>query len=212
MKKHLITAFALAILLIMLCAPAVSAMDTVPDLPYRSYAYNASMSIQTDKIANNSVQQREQYNNVSIDHENGFISINIAGTTRVIMNGTNGFAVQRKSGSTWVNVNSLEEFGLLVNRLTSYAAKDKFYIEVGEVSGGKYGLLFKTNNQRGMSIYTTEGAENSVTLETNRIMELKADSFRFKKTNGSEYGATGFINPVNITKITVNHGLITDWS
>ncbi|MBQ7726909.1 MAG: YIP1 family protein, partial [Clostridia bacterium] len=42
MKKHLITASALAILLIMLCAPAVSAMDTVPDLPYRSYAYNNS--------------------------------------------------------------------------------------------------------------------------------------------------------------------------
>lgn len=120
---------------------------------------NASLSVETDRIANeanrtanNSVQQGEKYSNVSITHSDGFKATSKDNTLRVMMNGDDCFVVQVKKNSKWVTVNQLEAFGLLIDRLTSIAAKDKFYIQVGEVSNGKYGLNFYFGNKKGFSI------------------------------------------------------------
>lgn len=117
---------------------------------------NASLAIETDRIANsanltanqanktanNSLQQGQKYSNVSISHENGFMATNRAGTQRVMMNGDDCFIVQILQNGEWVTVNSLETFGLLVERLTSVDAKKKFHIEVGKTASGDHGLRF----------------------------------------------------------------------
>lgn len=124
---------------------------------------NASLSVETDRIANeanrtanNSVQQGEKYSNVSITHSDGFKATSKDNTIRVMMNGDDCFVVQVKKNSKWVTVNQLEAFGLLIDRLTSIAAKDKFYIQVGDVSNGKYGLNFYFGNKKGFSISSTD--------------------------------------------------------
>lgn len=122
---------------------------------------NASLSVETDRIANeanrtanNSVQQGEKYSNISITHTDGFKAVSKDDTLRVVMNGDDCFAVQAKKNGKWVTVNQLEAFGLLIDRLTSVAAKDKFYIQVGEVSSGKYGLNFYFGGKKGFAVST----------------------------------------------------------
>ncbi len=171
---------------------------------------NASLSIETDRIANeanqianNSVQQGEKYSNVSITHTDGFKAISKDGTLRVMMNGDDCFVVQAKKNDKWVTVNQLEAFGLLIDRLTSIEAKDKFYIQVGEVGSNKFGLKFFFNNLEGCSI--AAGDENTVTLTTRGgialtatneagINTLKSKNIRFITDNLiiQDYSAGGF--------------------
>lgn len=130
---------------------------------------NASLSIETDKIANtanqtantanslanianqtantanatanNSVQQGERYSNVSITHTDGFKATSKDSTLRVIMNGDDCFAVQvEQSDGTWKTVTSAELWGILTPRLTTQEAEDKFYATIGELSQGNFGL------------------------------------------------------------------------
>ena len=121
---------------------------------------NASMAIETDRIANdakksatdakktadNSVQQGVKYSNVSINHTDGFIAVNRAGNQRVVMNADDCFAVQILKNGEWVTVNTLELFGLLIDRLTSLEAKNDFYIKVGKNQKEIYGLEFYIKN------------------------------------------------------------------
>ena len=144
---------------------------------------NASLSIETDRIANtanttantanatanaanataqNSVQQGERYSNVSITHTDGFKAVSKDGTLRVMMNGDDCFIVQGLQNGKWVTLNQLEAFGLLIDRLTSIAAKDSFYIQVGEVGTNKYGLKFFFDKKEGFTISTN--SEGSVLL------------------------------------------------
>lgn len=147
---------------------------------------NASLTIETDRIANsandtantaketadNSVQQGEKYSNVSISHTNGFMAENKAGTQRVMMNGDDCFIVQVKQNGKWVTVNSLETFGLLVERFTSAEAKDKFYVKVGKNLDGQYGLDFYINGinsfQMGML------SSGYFCLSTEKLLRLRA--------------------------------------
>lgn len=117
---------------------------------------NASLTIETDRVANtakktadNSVQQGEKYSNVSISHENGFMATNKAGTQRVMMNGDDCFVVQVKENGKWKTVNSLEHFGLLVERLTNNDAKNKFFVRVGEIDTDCYGIQLCSVNKNG---------------------------------------------------------------
>ena len=134
---------------------------------------NASMTVRTDKIANNSVQQATKYNNVSIDHENGFMSVNRAGTIRAIMNGEDCFAVQVLKNGVWETVNSMEEFGLLINRLTSQDAKDSFYIKVGDVYSQVYGLQFFADNTNVMNIVYVNSSSAAL-IDVINNLEIKA--------------------------------------
>lgn len=99
---------------------------------------NASLSVETDRIANianqtanNSVQQGEKYSNVSITHTDGFKATSKDDTLRVVMNGDDCFAVQAKKNGKWVTVTSTEIWGLLAPRLTTQDAKDEYYATVG---------------------------------------------------------------------------------
>ena len=140
---------------------------------------NASLTIETDRIANTandtanaakdkantSLQQGEKYSNVSITHKDGFVAENKAGTQRVMMNGDDCFVVQVKQNGEWVDVNILETFGLLVDRLTSIAAKDEFYVQVGKTSEGRYGLKFYLNGIEGLNISSQKDRANAVLFE-----------------------------------------------
>ncbi len=108
------------------------------------------------KTADNSVQQGEKYSNVSITHKDGFMAENKAGTQRVMMNGDDCFVVQVKQNDSWVTVNALEVFGLLIDRLTSLEAKEKFYIKVGKTEADKYGLLFYIDGEQYLSIFASD--------------------------------------------------------
>lgn len=177
---------------------------------------NASLSVETDRIANeanrtanNSVQQGEKYSNVSITHSDGFKATSKDDALRVMMNGDDCFVVQVKKNNQWVTVNQLEAFGLLIDRLTSIAAKDKFYIQVGEVESGKYGLNFYFNDSKGCSIFSetkddvTISIPNSINITsrgTNSLVHLEAPGILFtsdeilvhnKANNTLQSGITG---------------------
>lgn len=114
---------------------ASAAVETYDIAVNANYTANAAK-----ETADNSVQQGEKYSNVSIDHTNGFMATNKAGTQRVMMNGDDCFVVQVKENGKWVNKNSLEAFGLLVDRLTNEEAKGIFYLRVGKIDTDCYGL------------------------------------------------------------------------
>lgn len=141
---------------------------------------NASLTIETDRIANtandtanNSVQQGEKYSNVSITHKDGFMATNKAGTQRVMMNGDDCFVVQVLQNGSWVTVNSLEVFGLLIERFTSQDAKEKFYIKVGKNTDGLYGLDFYINGEKAFRMGTD--SKGYFSLFAAELLKLKTN-------------------------------------
>lgn len=60
----------------------------------------------------NNLQQGKQYNNVAITHELGFVSSRADDKVRVIANGTDCFAVQKKVNGVWVTMASVTENGI----------------------------------------------------------------------------------------------------
>lgn len=173
---------------------------------------NASLTIETDRIANtandtanNSVQQGEKYSNVSIDHTNGFMAVNKAGTQRVMMNGDDCFVVQVKGNGEWVTVNSLEAFGLLIDRFTSAEAKDKFYVKVGKNLDGQYGLDFYINGintfQMGML------SSGFFCLSTEKLLRLRATNGVVSLTGDSvQINANGIVVSKNGTGYNTYNG------
>lgn len=142
---------------------------------------NASLTIETDRIANtandtanNSVQQGEKYSNVSITHKDGFMAENKAGTQRVMMNGDDCFVVQVLKNGEWVTVNSLEAFGLLIERFTSKEAKDKFYIKVGRNTEGLYGLDFYLNGTKAFRMGTN--SKGYFSLMASALLSVETDN------------------------------------
>lgn len=164
---------------------------------------NASLAIETDRVANsalnsaasanetadaakekadNSVQQGEKYSNVSITHKDGFMAVNKSGTQRVMMNADDCFVVQALQNGKWVTVNSLELFGLLVDRLTSLEAKDKFYIKVGKTDSDKYGLLFYIDDQKGFEVSSSDA--DTIALKSPKAIYLESgDLFKLEATD-----------------------------
>ena len=126
---------------------------------------NASFTIETEKLAmaandlaedakstaDKSVLLGEKYNNLKITHENGVEVITFDDKRRLLMNGQDGFAVQIKRGEVWVTVNSLEEWGLLTERLTTQEDKEHFYVGIGSLTdnenGVEYGIQLIRDNE-----------------------------------------------------------------
>ena len=132
--------------------------------------------------ADNSVQQGEKYSNVSITHKDGFMAVNKSGTQRVMMNADDCFVVQALQNGKWVTVNSLELFGLLVDRLTSLEAKDKFYIKVGKTDSDKYGLLFYIDDQKGFEVSSSDA--DTIALKSPKAIYLESgDLFKLEATD-----------------------------
>ena len=136
-----------------------------------------STADEAKKTADNSVQQEEKYSNVSISHENGFMAENKAGTQRVIMNADDCFVVQVLQDGKWVTVNSLEAFGLLVDRLTSSEAKDRFCVKIGKIeetdskgqSVTKYGLELHDEHEKKLSIFYLNG-DTGIRFDAERML------------------------------------------
>ena len=133
---------------------------------------NSTANAAKDK-ADNSVQQGEKYSNVSITHKDGFMATNKAGTQRVMMNGDDCFVVQVLQNGSWVTVNSLEVFGLLIERFTSQDAKEKFYIKVGKNTDGLYGLDFYINGEKAFRMGTD--SKGYFSLFAAELLKLKTN-------------------------------------
>lgn len=108
---------------------------------------NASLVIETDRIANNanntaqnSVQQGVKYSNVSISHTDGFVAENRAGTQRVVANSDDCFAVQVKKNGEWETVTSVDEHGIAAAKLTTQETKGECYATVGNHEDGSQGI------------------------------------------------------------------------
>ncbi len=188
----------------------------------------ASSAVEIEKQLDNSLQQGEQYNNVSINHTEGFKSEMANGLQRVIMNAFNGFAIQTKENGVWKTVNSLELFGLLIERLTSQEAKDKFYVTVGKLDNDEYGLKFMRNTLNGeeefLSIYTqfdeSEVLMNPIIKSSGMIHFIAPQGITITDENGNSPNFTGKIlvitnildnGGVEFGAIGVQDGLITDY-
>ena len=173
----------------------------------------ASAAVEVDAKLDNSLQQGEQYNNVSINHTEGFKSETADGLQRVIMNAFDGFAIQIKENGVWKNVNSLELFGLLIERLTSQEAKNKFYVTVGKLDNDEYGLKFMRNTGDGdeefLSIYTqfdkSSTLMNPVIKSSGMIHFISPQGITITDENGNSPNFTGQITV--ITKILDNGGV-----
>lgn len=183
---------------------------------------NASLSVETDRIANianqtanNSVQQGEKYSNVSITHTDGFKATSKDDTLRVVMNGDDCFAVQAKKNGKWVTVTSTEIWGLLAPRLTTQDAKDEYYATVGRTPAKvpgfrlfkKIGSVFKEH----LGIYCdTENSNVAVTtLESAGDLNFVIPSgkeFRFISGNKS-YGFNGSVQTEAFT-LEFKNGLL----
>lgn len=101
----------------------------------------STAAVATQIKVDNSIQQAEQYSNVSIDHANGFMAVNSAATQRVKMNANDCFVVQIKEGTEWVTVAELTENGLSANRITTPDDSTVYGI-IGSI-GEQYGLQVK---------------------------------------------------------------------
>lgn len=199
---------------------------------------NASLSIETDRIANtanatanaanatanNSVQQGERYSNVSITHTDGFKAVSKDGTLRVMMNGDDCFAVQvKRSDGTWETVTSSEKWGVLTSRLTTQEAKNEFYATIGKLSEEEYGLRLVSTRFGDEDVLIDIGQFSkylNTVIRSHRtlIFEAEEDNGVIVQTkdgtilqNLSTKGYTGSI-VINKVLISVVNGIITDWS
>ena len=156
-----------------------------------------------------SVQQAEQYSNVSIDHQNGFMAVNAAGTIGVKMNADNCFAVYSISGGVWTLLSQLDINGLQAGTLKSIGSTiygiisnttagvyglrladsvgNVYFFEVGELSGG--GCDIRNKGRRFMYIDDDQStlrwnnADNShsaqVKCDTDSVKLFKDESLKF---------------------------------
>lgn len=190
---------------------------------------NASLSIETDRIANtanttaqNSVQQGERYSNVSITHTDGFKAVSKDGTLRVMMNGDNCFTVQTKqSNGTWKTVTSAELFGLVAARLATQDSKNSYYGTIGKNSAGNPGLFLMRVLSDGtfkehFSVWPTAGGDTTLDCEGDMIFNCKTGGqFIFKDKNGNKVGISTRQSVIDkngdVVWLTFKNGLLSGY-
>lgn len=185
----------------------------------------ASAAVEVENQLDNSLQRGEKYNNVSINHTEGFKAETVDNLQRVVMNALDGFAVQIRKNGEWKTVNSLELFGLLIDRLTSMDAKNSFYIRVGKLSTDEYGLQFvKMENgveKTILEIGQIDGSGNPIFASERPInfVTPRSEAITFMNTDGSLKNYTGTIvfisnvldnGGVEFGRINVFNGFITE--
>lgn len=189
---------------------------------------SASQAIETETAIANSVQLGKKYNNISLTHTEGFKATNLSDTLRVLMNAQDCFAVQVNDGNGWKTVNSLEEFGLLIDRLTTPDAKNKFYARVGKISSGdEYGIQLVAVKSGGTEEVILEigqiddsyspviYSELPINIKTKNSIVLDAEYIELNDSwhyTGSFYYVKEVLSNGGATfgKITVENGLITE--
>ena len=116
----------------------------------------------------NSVQQADQYSNVSIDHKNGFMAISADKKIKVIMNGTNCFSVYTGTGTgldnSWTLASSLDANGLQAGKLTTQYSNVYAVIGQNPTNSTEYGIsLFNATNGQVLGIYDISTPTNKFT-------------------------------------------------
>lgn len=146
---------------------------------------NASLSVETDRIANtanqkadNSIQQGEKYSNVSITHKDGFKCTNISNTLRIMANADDCFVVQTKKNGKWITVTSAEVWGMAAPRLTTQDAKDWYYATVGTNESGNPGLFLMRLTDNGsfkehFSVWPTSSHNTVIDCEGDLTIKSK---------------------------------------
>ena len=159
---------------------------------------------------NNTVQQDEQYSNVSIGHANGFMAINSAGDLRVIENAIDCFACQVLVGGEWKTLTELTYQGVGASKLYNplYTGLYPSYAKIGEEQEGSYSLP--------LVLYTSDIATEGVDT---KILQIRGTgdntSFENESETSMHFGesTSGFYNGLNrIGFITQNdHPAIELW-
>lgn len=194
---------------------------------------NASLSIETDRIANtanttaqNSVQQGERYSNVSITHTDGFKAVSKDGTLRVVMNGDDCFTVQTKqSDGTWKTVTSAELFGLVAARLATQDSKNSYYGTIGKNETGEMGFFLMCNLDGIFEnhfkiwpayIYDTSASNKGTVLQSQGHLVLKCKAGKeiiFTDSNGTVIGLSDRFSVKDknddVCWLTFKNGLLT---
>ena len=158
------------------------------------------VAFEAKSLADKSLQEGERYSNVYINHQDGVVAENRAGTLRVVMNGDDCFAVQRKnSDGTWKTVTTTEEWGILTNRLSSVDDVDKFFVTIGdsELYNDSKGLCFYKKSDDGTIVkgleITLDNKNGAVYLSSNYGIHIRntKDNFplHIEDKNGDDLGA-----------------------
>ncbi len=109
----------------------------------------AMQSIKMDST----VQQGTEYNNVSVDHMHGFMSVSADGLSRKFDNGTDGYIIQQKVNDNWVTVwqaNKGSDGGVS----TAYNLAHTLKVELG----GANGLSLYTGSDSAWTLVSEFGA------------------------------------------------------
>lgn len=175
---------------------------------------SATQSAETERIAENSVQQGEKYNNVYINHGEGFVAENKAGTQRVIMNAEDCFSVQVLKNGEWVTVTSTEEWGVLTPRLTTRSAKNSFYATVGSNESGNLGFFLYTVRNgawiRFCDIWLSSNGNTVVESKQGDLVLMAANGkdVCFERKSSGAYGNTGTVQIGNV-QMSFENGIFT---
>lgn len=185
---------------------------------------SASASVETglelaglNSQVDSSVQQGKQYNNVAITHELGFVSTRADDKVRVVANGTDCFAVQKKVGQNWVTVTQVDENGLAAAVLTTLGASNIFYATVGMNKSGNPGFFLYQNSENGwvrfMDLWRSAEGDSVIESQSGDMVLVAPYGSKPRLTVRSlsgdvdPFGADGTINLGNI-KLTMSTGLM----
>jgi hypothetical protein len=154
-----------------------------------------------------SVQQGDQYSNVSIDHTNGFMAINTARTLAVRMNATDCFSIYSGDGNNnWTLMSKLDVNGLQAGTLTMPGYPNfKVIVGKGPNPGDGLGLFIVDTN-----ISATPFLKFWLDSGGNTIIQKTQGDLIFEDENGNGIGTNGTSSP--LASFTVKEGLITGWS
>lgn len=160
-----------------------------------------------------SVQQGEQYSNVSIDHVNGFMAALQDGSVRVVMNANDCFAVQVPDGDDWKTIQELTAEGLGATKLFTPNSTD-FYGYIGYNSSGYPGFFLvkgaDTTPVNCFVVWPSADGDTFVDGVGNLLIRCGAGKkIYFQDTNGEAIGIDGGFSADGIF-YTFQNGLIVE--
>jgi hypothetical protein len=146
----------------------------------------------TTAVSGNSVQQGEQYSNVSIDHENGFMAISGNNLMRTLNNATDGFVIQQYYNSVWVTVWQADS---TTGKTIAYNLAHSQKVEMGGTAG--YTTWVSTN---GGATWTQTGGMDVAGVNNASALSMQGYSnFKVIVGKGSDNTLGMFIIDTNIS-------------
>jgi hypothetical protein len=154
-----------------------------------------------------SVQQGDQYSNVSIDHTNGFMAVLDTLLGKFQANGAEIGMYSGDGNGNWTLSGGLDYLGRLLANILSMPGYPNFQVIVGKGpnSGDGLGLFIVDTN-----ISATPFLKFWLDSGGNTVIQKTRGDLIFEDENGVGIGTNGTSSPT--AEFTVKEGLITGWS